>query len=251
MTALPDAETPTALLQLPVDQLHMGLDFRLDEDPEALAELAASITEHGILQPLVVRHTADGWEVAAGRRRLAAARLAELTHVPCLARTLSDDQAADIALTENLHRRSLSPIEEGLAYARLRDQGLVQREIAARVGMSQKHVSTLLSVLDLPDELRSKVHARTMRYTTALRLWGRTSYRATGTQGSGPSTSGRLDGSSAAEITYWRRRHERLHVGLQRAVQAHRNGLSPSASRQILERLLEADSKPIPGEGTS
>ncbi|MGE0796203.1 MAG: ParB/RepB/Spo0J family partition protein [Acidimicrobiia bacterium] len=181
----------------------------------------------------------------AGRRRLAAARLAELTEVPCICRELTDDEAADIALVENVHRRDLSALEEGLAYARLRDRGLTQVQIAARVGRSQGTVSALLRVLELPEGLRGRVHRREISYRTALDLAGRRSYRP---RAGGESTRGAaLTGETAAVASYWRARHERLLVGLQKAARAQANGLGLSALRQMLERLLEADSRPIPG----
>lgn len=162
-----DAVAPTVLM-LPVEQLTFGLDFRLDDDADAVAQLAVSISELGMLQPIVVRQIADGWEVVAGRRRLTAARVVGLDVVPCVLRSMTDDEAADVALAENLHRRNLSPVEEGLAFARLRKQGLTQTQIGERVGRSQTHVSMLLRVLDLPEELRQKVHRREMSYVTAL-----------------------------------------------------------------------------------
>lgn len=235
------------LLDLPVDRLHLGLDFRLDDDPESLAELAASIAEIGILQPLVVRPSGGGWEVVAGRRRLAAARIAELAEVPCLVRDLTDDQAADIALVENTHRRDLSPVEEGLAFARLRDQGLTQMQIAARVGRSQATVSSLLRVLELPAGLTGKIHRREMSYRTALDRYGRTRFRSTGQIDHGDThTHGEISGDTADLISYWRRRHERLAAGVQRAARAQANGTTLSGLRVMLEELIKLDAKPLP-----
>lgn len=185
MTAVASVAPPVAIVMLPVEQLSIGLDFRLDDDPAAVAELAKSIAEIGVLQPLTVRQVSSGWEVVAGRRRLAAARLADVEHVPCQLRTLTDDEAADIALAENLHRRDLSTIEEGLAYARLRDGGLTQTQIGERVGRSQAHVSMLLRVLELPEWLRQKIHRREISYVTALDRWGR---KTRGPRGGGAST---------------------------------------------------------------
>jgi ParB/RepB/Spo0J family partition protein len=111
MTATETTPRTARIVMLPVDQLTLGLDFRLDEDTSDLADLAMSVAELGVLQPLVVRQVADGWEVIAGRRRLAAARLADIDTVPCILRDLTDNEAADVALAENLHRRDLSPVE--------------------------------------------------------------------------------------------------------------------------------------------
>lgn len=190
MTAAGVATIPAAptIVMLAVDDLDIGLDFRLDEDPDDLADLAASIAELGVLQPLTVRQTDAGWEVVAGRRRLAAARQAGLMSVPCTLRTLTADEAADVALAENLHRRDLSAVEVALALARLRDQGLNQTQIAERVGRSQGTVSALLRLLDIPAHLRDRVHRREIGYRTALDLTRRRSYtkKAPGTKGTPP-----------------------------------------------------------------
>lgn len=162
---------------LPLDQLTIGEDVRLDEDGAALDELATSISTLGVLQPLTVRPAKDGrwevagrWEVVAGRRRLAAARIAGLDTIPCIVRALDDDQAFDAALAENLHRRDLSWIEVALAYARLRDRGLTQAQIGAVVGKSHQHVSFILQLLTIPTELQDRVHRREISYMTALDL---------------------------------------------------------------------------------
>lgn len=236
------------LEHLPVRSLEMGLDFRIDEDPVALGELAASILEVGVLEPILVRARADGrWEVVAGRRRLAAARQAGLAEVPCLVRDMDDERAADIALVENMHRRDLSPIEEGLAYARLREKGLTQSAIGARVGRSQKHVSTILSLLSLPTGLRDRVHRREIGYVTALDLAGR---RNTKGHGSGvhvhaPAPDVAVAAGSADLITYWRRRHDRLLSAVQGLCRGVVNGMGQRDIRSGLDRLVRLDGSPL------
>lgn len=243
MTAPQHADVAPGILMLPVDQLTIGLDFRLDDDAEDLEELALSIGELGVLQALVVRQVKDGWEVVAGRRRLAAARIAGLSSVPCLLRTLTADEAADVALAENIHRRALSPIEEGLAFARLRDQGLNHTQIAARVGRSQPHVSMLLRVLELPEELQAKIHRREMGYTTALDRWGRKRFRESGNHGGGDGVrGGKLTGDTAELVTHWRRRHDRLLAGIHQVVKAKTDTI---AMRSMLNRLLQVDREPL------
>jgi ParB/RepB/Spo0J family partition protein len=222
---------------LPVDQLTIGLDFRLDDDPEDLEELALSIGELGVLQALVVRQVKDGWEVVAGRRRLAAARIAGLSSVPCMLRTLTADEAADVALAENMHRRDLSAVEIALAYARLRDRGLLQKEIAKRVGKSEGHVSLLLTLLEIPEELRDKVHRREMSYRTAVDRW-----RRRGDHGGGAGTHGKLTGDTAELVTHWRRRHDRLLAGIHQVVKAKTDTI---AMRSMLNRLLQVDREPL------
>lgn len=156
-------------MSLPVEVLVPGFDFRIDEIAGDLADLAASIAEHGVLQPLLVRRVNDEWEVVAGRRRLAAARQAGLDHVPCVVRDLGDDQAVDATIAENIHRRNLSPIEEALAYAHLRDTGLTQAAIAKRVGRSQTTVCHLLKLIEFPADVRAEVHAGRLSYFTVVR----------------------------------------------------------------------------------
>lgn len=246
MTAAETTTTTPAMLMLPTDQLTLGLDFRLDEDADDLADLAASIGALGVLQALTVRQTTHGWEVVAGRRRLAAARIAGLEHVPCVLRQLTDNEAADAALAENLHRRDLSPVEIALALQRLRyDEGLAVADIATRIGRSAATVYVLLQVLTLPDALRSRVHRRELNVKTALDLNGRRSYtkKAPGSKGAPPA-----DGLTAMETTYWRRRHDRVVAGLQRLRRARADGLNISQVLTMVDQLIDLDQKPLPDE---
>lgn len=125
---------------------------RLSFDKERLEELAASIKEHGVLQPLVVSPLADGrYELIAGERRLRASRLAGLATVPAIVRTADDQQKAELALIENLQRHDLNVIEEAKAYQQLADAyGLSQEDIATRVGKSRSAVANRLRLLHLP-----------------------------------------------------------------------------------------------------
>lgn len=129
-------------------------------DADALAELAASLKEHGVLQPLLVSQAPEGgYLVIAGERRLRAARLAGLATVPVVIREqLDNGQDLELALVENLQRRDLTPLEEARAYAQLRDQfRLVQREIAARVGVERSTVANALRLLKLPEEVQELI----------------------------------------------------------------------------------------------
>lgn len=242
MPAVADPVAPT-LTMIPVEHLTLGLDFRLDDDPQALAELTASIADLGVLSPLVVRPAGDGFEVMAGRRRLAAARLAELDTVPCIVRHIDDEAAADIALAENMHRRDLSPLEQGLAFARLRDRGLNHTQIAAHVGRHQTTVSLLLRVLELPAELRDRVHRREIGVTTAIDLNGRGTAR--GHRG-GVGTKSVLTGADAGLITHWRRRHDRLLVGIHTILKTH--PATTGEYRTLMNRLFALDKQPLPEE---
>ena len=128
---------------------------------EALAELAASIKAHGIIQPLVVRERADqpgDYEIIAGERRWRAAQLAGLDQVPVVSRELTDQEALAIALVENLQREDLSPIEEAEAFWRLlEDFGLTQDSVASLVGKSRPQISNTLRLLRLPPSVRDMV----------------------------------------------------------------------------------------------
>lgn len=129
-------------------------------DPERLQELADSITEHGILQPPVVRAAPAGrWQLVAGERRVRAARLAGLTDIEVLLDSRTDEaSAALLALLENTARHDLSPIELARAYASLiEDLGITREEVARRVGSSRASVSNHLRLLDLPDHARTLV----------------------------------------------------------------------------------------------
>lgn len=129
-------------------------------DDDALAELVHSITTVGLLQPIVVRPTSDGFELVAGERRLRASRLAGLTTIPALIRQTDDDVMLRDALLENLHRVQLNPLEEAAAYAQLMsDFACTQEELAQRVGRSRPQVANTLRLLKLPPTVQRRVAA--------------------------------------------------------------------------------------------
>lgn len=241
----PPLVDPT-VAEVEVERLTIGEDVRLDEDPDAIGELAYSISELGVLQPLIVRRTAGGVEVVAGRRRLAAARMAGLDTVPCIFRDLTDNEAFDSALAENLHRRSLSWIEVALAYDKLRSRGLQQREIATLVGKHESHVSAVLQLLTIPRDLQQRVHRREISYSTALDLARRG--QSKGRAGGAPSkrlSDAALAAEDAAIATHWRRRHDRLIAGIVQVIKA--NDADGVKVRQMLDRLLKLDRQPLEG----
>lgn len=132
---------------------------RTEFDPATISELAASIRESGVIQPLVVRPAGDGqYELIAGERRLLASREAGLTRVPVSVREATRREMLEMALVENLQREDLNPIDEADAYQRLAlDFGLNQEEIAKRVGKSRTAVTNTLRLLGLSDDLRSMI----------------------------------------------------------------------------------------------
>jgi ParB family transcriptional regulator, chromosome partitioning protein len=122
---------------------------RFDED--AIAEMAASIAEKGVLQPLLVRPMEGAYEIVAGERRFRAAQRAGLTSVPVVVRELSDRQALEIAIIENLQREDLDDLEEAEAFRQLLGFGLTQEEVAKAVGKSRSAVANTLRLLTLPE----------------------------------------------------------------------------------------------------
>ena len=128
-------------------------------DDEALSELADSIREHGVLQPLIVRPVADGsYQLVAGERRWRASRLAGLTEVPVIVKTLTDSEVAVIALIENLQRENLNPIEEAEGISRLIEEySFTQEQAAEKLGKSRTAVTNTLRLMNLPEKVRSLV----------------------------------------------------------------------------------------------
>ncbi|MGI9952440.1 ParB/RepB/Spo0J family partition protein [Moorellaceae bacterium AZ2] len=138
---------------LSVDSIVAGRHQPRDDfDQEKLEELAASIRQHGVIQPVVVRPLGNGlYELVAGERRWRACRLAGIKDIPAVVRELSEREMAEVALIENLQREDLNPLEEARAYQSLITQyGLTQEEVAARVGKSRPVIANALRLLQLP-----------------------------------------------------------------------------------------------------
>lgn len=128
---------------------------RLKFEDSALDELATSIQEHGIFQPLVVRRLNDKFEIIAGERRFKAAIKAGLKAVPCIVSDIDDNESAEVAIIENTHRRNLSAIEEAKAYKKLLDRRYItQDQLARRLGMSQSALSNKVRLLSLDDSVQ-------------------------------------------------------------------------------------------------
>ena len=132
---------------------------RKDFDEKALSELAESIEQHGVLQPLVVRPLANGaYQLVAGERRWRAARIAGLTEVPVVIKELSDEEVIEIAMIENLQREDLNPLEEAHGYRYMMDElGITQEQAAEKVGKSRPAVANALRLLKLPDEVQEMI----------------------------------------------------------------------------------------------
>lgn len=132
---------------------------RKDFDEKALSELAESIEQHGVLQPLVVRPLANGsYQLVAGERRWRAARIAGLTEVPVVIKELTDEEVIEIAMIENLQREDLNPLEEALGYRYMMDElKITQEQAAEKVGKSRPAVANTLRLLKLPNEVQEMV----------------------------------------------------------------------------------------------
>ncbi len=128
-------------------------------DDEKIQDLAASMKEHGVIQPLIVRRSGSRYQLVAGERRLRAAITAGLEKVPVVVRDMTDRETMEISLVENLQREDLGPIEEAEAYQRLTDEfGLTQEQIAKRVGKSRPDVANTLRLLKLEDEVKELIN---------------------------------------------------------------------------------------------
>lgn len=131
---------------------------RKNFDENKIAELAASITEHGIIQPLVVRRNKSGYEIVAGERRWRASRKAELKEVPCIIRDFDDEQNMLIAIIENMQREDLNPIEEAEGLNQMiKTYGMTQEEVSKSVSKSRPYITNALRLLKLPENIQSMV----------------------------------------------------------------------------------------------
>jgi ParB family chromosome partitioning protein len=142
-------------------------------DDVELEALAASIREHGVLQPILVTETLDGYQLVAGERRFRASRLAGLDRIPAIVRQLADREQLELALVENLQREDLGPMEEAHAFRSLVDDfGMSQDEIATRVGRARSTVANTLRLLDLDPAVQAALAAGTISEGNARALGG-------------------------------------------------------------------------------
>lgn len=156
--------TGEEIVQVSVDEITPNpYQPRSDFPEEELRELAASIRQNGILQPVILRRAESGYQLVAGERRWRAAKIAGMAQIPAIVRTLSDPQLLEIALVENIQRQDLNPIEKARAVNQLmEDLGATQQEIADRIGQARSSVANLLRLLDLPKVIQEKVSRGTI-----------------------------------------------------------------------------------------
>jgi ParB family chromosome partitioning protein len=174
--AQPRAETHNQglSLKIEVDRITPSpFQPRRTFDEAKIEELAASIRNQGIIQPLVVRHKGDDYELIAGERRWRAAMKAGLTHVPVVVRDASDHEALQLALVENLQREDLNPIEEANGYRRLQEEfRWSQEEMAEKVGKSRPAIANSMRLLSLPTEVQQEVSSGNLPAGQARALLG-------------------------------------------------------------------------------
>ena len=158
VAAAAPAPAPTSgVLEVPLDLIQPSpYQPRAHFEPQALEELAQSMRSGGMVQPVVVRPRGERYELVAGERRLRAARLAGMSRIAALVRTLSDEQALELSLVENIQREDLNPLEQARAFDRLASEfGLTQEEIAQRTGKDRATVANFMRLLRLPAEVQA------------------------------------------------------------------------------------------------
>ncbi len=127
-------------------------------DEESLQELAVSIKEHGIVQPIIVKKNIKGYYIVAGERRTKAARLVGLDTIPAIVRDFNDQEMMEIALIENIQRENLNPIEEAEGYLNIiKSTGMTQEEVSKKFGKSRSYITNLIGLLKLPDDVKDYV----------------------------------------------------------------------------------------------
>ncbi len=154
-----DTAKKDEIVEIDLDELRANpYQPRVVFDDKALNELALSIKEHGVFQPIIVKKSIKGYEIIAGERRVRASKLAGKKKIPALIRDLNDEQMMEIALLENLQRENLSAIEEAKAYKSMLDKlHLTQEQLSIKVGKSRSHITNILGLLRLPKDVQKLV----------------------------------------------------------------------------------------------
>lgn len=193
---------------LPVSEIHPNPDQpRKHFDAVALDELATSLRTYGLIEPIIVRPDATGFEIIAGERRWRAAQLAGLVELPVIVRVENDADAFELSMIENVVRADMNPIEEAVGYQRLVDSGLDVATIASRIGKAQSTITNRIKLLKLADPLQALV------------------------------ASGQLDAWSAGHLT------KLSHEGQHQVVQARANGLGVLDVARMATAIFERESQ--------
>ncbi|MGA8892177.1 MAG: ParB/RepB/Spo0J family partition protein [Anaeromyxobacteraceae bacterium] len=172
--AAPPSPPGRTVMQLPIESVQRSAGQpRKSFDEKRLEELAASIQEHGVLEPILVRRTGNGYAIVAGERRWRAAQRAGLREIPALLREANDRESFEVALVENLQRADLNAMEEAEAFDALtREHGLTQEQVAERVGKERSTVANAMRLLKLPAEVRDQVREGALEMGHARALLG-------------------------------------------------------------------------------
>ena len=154
-----EAKTNDQIVEINLSELRANpYQPRKNFDEEALNELASSIKEHGVFQPIIVKKSIKGYEIIAGERRFRASKLAGMQTIPAIVKDFSDEEMMQIALLENLQRENLTSIEEAKAYKSIiESMNITQDELAKKVGKSRSHVTNILGLLKLPASVQDMV----------------------------------------------------------------------------------------------
>ena len=158
-TIIEEAKTNNQIVEIDLSELRANpYQPRKNFDEEALNELASSIKEHGVFQPIIVKKSIKGYEIIAGERRFRASKLAGMQTIPAIVKDFSDEEMMQIALLENLQRENLTSIEEAKAYKSIiESMNITQDELAKKVGKSRSHVTNILGLLKLPASVQDMV----------------------------------------------------------------------------------------------
>lgn len=155
VTSTPESE----IKMIPISEIRSNpYQPRIHFDQTALQELADSIKEHGVFEPIIVKKSIKGYELVAGERRTKASKLAGLDKIPAIIKDFNDQEMMEIALLENIQRENLSPIEEAQAYKNFMTKtNMTQEDLAKRFGKSRSHITNLLGLLNLPKDIQKDV----------------------------------------------------------------------------------------------
>lgn len=169
-----DIKEDEKVLEIPLEQIRANpYQPRKTFNQDSINELAASIKEHGVIQPIIVRTVLKGYEIIAGERRFRASQVCGAATISAVVKRISDQQAMEIALIENVQREDLNAIELAIAYQSLMNQfSLTQEELSVKVGKSRSHVANFLRLLQLPEEIKQHVSRGTLSMGHARAIAG-------------------------------------------------------------------------------